>query len=82
MKPNVLQYEPHIALFVDNNDPLLFYRAIIQFAKHRLHPKGRIYMEIHENLGKEIKELFESGQFKVEIRKDLQGKERMARAER
>ena len=80
MQPNVVQYEPHTALFVDNNDPLLFYKAIADFGKHRLHANGTIYMEIHENLGNDVKTLFEREGYKVEVRKDMQGKERMVKA--
>ena len=82
MRPNVLQYEPHTALFVDNNDPLVFYKALVEFGKHRLHPHGVIYMEIHENLGQDITRLFETNGYHVELRKDMQGKNRMVKAER
>lgn len=82
MRPNVLQYEPHTALFVDNDDPLLFYKALLRFADHRLHTDGVIYMEIHEELGSQVRALFEEKGYAVEIRKDMQGKERMVRAGR
>lgn len=80
MKPNVIQYEPHTALFVDNNDPLLFYKALIEFGKHRLYANGTMYMEIHENLGADVKNLFETNGYTVEMRKDMQGKDRMVKA--
>jgi release factor glutamine methyltransferase len=81
MHPNVLLYEPHKALFVDNNDPLLFYKALVQFGKHRLYPGGRLYMEIHETLGREVVALFrQEGYDPVELRKDMQGKDRMVMA--
>ncbi len=80
MAPNVLQFEPHTALFVHNNDALVFYKAILEFGKHRLHPDGTIYMEIHENFSHEVKRLFEEGGYKVEVKKDMQGKNRMIRA--
>jgi release factor glutamine methyltransferase len=80
MRPNVLQYEPHIALFVDDNDPLLFYKALVDFGKHRLHQGGAFYMEVHENLAHQVKDLFESEGYQIEIRKDMQGKERMVKA--
>ncbi|RYY39917.1 MAG: peptide chain release factor N(5)-glutamine methyltransferase [Chitinophagaceae bacterium] len=80
MHGNVLRFEPHGALFVPDNDALLFYRAIAAFAKKRLHPGGRIYLEIHESLGTEVKALFEKeGYASVELRKDLQGKDRMVK---
>ena len=82
MNPNVVAHEPHTALFVPNNDPLLFYNTIAQFAKKRLYPDGVIYLEIHENLGKEVKSLFESEGYIVEVKKDMQGKNRMVKAAR
>jgi release factor glutamine methyltransferase len=83
MHPNVLLYEPHRALFVDNNDPLLFYKALAQFGKQRLYPGGRLYIEIHESLGQEVVALFrQEGYDPVELRKDMQGKDRMVRAGR
>jgi len=80
MNGNVLRYEPHLALFVPDQDALLFYRAIACFGHRRLHDSGTIYLEIHENLGAEVKELFlQEGYKHVEIRMDMQGKERMVR---
>jgi release factor glutamine methyltransferase len=80
--PNVLNYEPHQALFVPDDDPLVFYRALAQFAKIRLHPGGSIYMEIHEDLGNRVTGLFnEQGYTKIELRKDMQGKDRMVKVE-
>jgi release factor glutamine methyltransferase len=80
MRRNVLDYEPHTALFVPTDDPLLFYKALIAFAKKRLYPKGSIYMEIHEDLGKDVVSLFDKEGYEVELRKDMQGKERMVKA--
>ena len=80
MQPNVLQYEPHTALFVDDNDALVFYKALLHFGKHRLYTNGIIYMEIDENSASDIKALFENDGYVVEVRKDMQGKERMVRA--
>jgi len=81
MHQNVLQHEPHLALFVDNDDPLLFYRAIAQFALQQLSPGGSIYVEIHEDLGAITQQLFtDSGFSKVEVKKDMQGKDRMIKA--
>ena len=82
MRPNVLNYEPHTALFVPNNDALLFYKAIAHFAKKRLHDGGFIYLEIHEELGEAVANLFKSeGYLEVELRKDMQGKKRMVKVE-
>jgi release factor glutamine methyltransferase len=80
MNKNVLDYEPHLALFVANNDPLLFYKAIAGFALLKLLPGGTIYAEIHEDLGTATRALFlEKGFTEVEVRKDLQEKDRMIR---
>jgi len=80
MRPNVLNYEPHTALFVPNDDALVFYKAIALFAKKRLYRKGIIYLEIHEELSEEVASLFKSeGYNSVEIRRDMQGKNRMVK---
>ena len=80
MRPNVLQYEPHLALFVDDDDPMLFYKALLDFGKHRLHTGGAFYMEVHEDLAQQVKKLFEIEGYQTEIKKDMQGKERMVKA--
>lgn len=81
MQPNVLNFEPHTALFVPNDDALLFYKAIAQFAKKRLYRNGAIYLEIHEELGAAVAGLFEQeGYPQVELKKDMQGKNRMVKA--
>jgi len=78
MAPNVLNYEPHKALFVPDNDALLFYEAIAQFGKEHLSAGGSIFAEIHETLANNVDRLFRShGYTFTEIRKDMQGKERM-----
>jgi len=76
MHTNVLNFEPHTALFVEDNDPLIFYKAIHDFCKNHLNTKGAVFLEINEGLGKETAELFNSS-FTVEIKKDMQNKERM-----
>ncbi|MFN8166681.1 MAG: peptide chain release factor N(5)-glutamine methyltransferase [Bacteroidia bacterium] len=82
MQPHVLDYEPHLALFVPDHDPLKFYSHIIRLSKSSLNPGGRLYFEINEQFGQEIKELLQKQNFgKVNIVKDLQGKERMITAE-
>jgi release factor glutamine methyltransferase len=80
MHPNVVNYEPHSALFVPDDDPLIFYKAIAAFSKKRLYPKGCIYLEINEDLGKDVVAIFEKEGFKMELKKDMQGKERMIKA--
>jgi len=78
MKKNVLEFEPATALFVPDDDSLVFYNAIADFGKEKLNEGGSIYVEIHENLGHQVKNLFElNGYNSVEMRKDLQGKDRM-----
>lgn len=82
MQKNVLRYEPHLALFVENDDPLLFYRHLAMFAQQKLLPCGSIYAEIHEDLGPATEALFrEYGFADTVIRKDMQGKDRMIRAQ-
>jgi release factor glutamine methyltransferase len=80
MHPNVLDYEPHTALFVPNEDALVFYDALAKFGKHRLYKNGCIYVEIHEDLGKDVTVLFQKDGYHVELRKDMQGKDRMVKA--
>lgn len=83
MSKNVVDYEPHIALFVNDTDPLLFYSAISDFALQHLFTNGKLYFEINEVLGRNVKELLEKKGFKcVEIKKDINGRDRMVVASR
>jgi release factor glutamine methyltransferase len=82
MHPNVIDYEPHTALFVPNDEALIFYQALADFGKQHLYANGSIYAEIHEDLAKEVINLFEKENYKVELRKDMQGKDRMIKARR
>jgi release factor glutamine methyltransferase len=78
---NVLGHEPHLALFVPDDDPLLFYRNIAKTAMMTLKPGGSLYVEINEALGHETAELFtELGLSSATIKKDLFGKDRFVRA--
>lgn len=78
MRDNVLKWEPHNALFVSNDDPLIFYRSILEFAKSHLKENGEIWFEINEFLGKEMTSLCkEFGFSNVKIHKDFRGKERI-----
>lgn len=78
IKRNVLDYEPHLALFVDDSDALLFYRKIAQLALKSLAPNGKLFFEINQYLGKETIELLEQLGFKnIELRKDFMGNDRM-----
>lgn len=80
MQKNVLQHEPHTALFVPDNDPLVFYKAIAEFGKTHLNKAGSIYCEIHENLGEPVTKLFHSHGYTSELKKDMQQKNRMIRS--
>jgi release factor glutamine methyltransferase len=83
MAANVLQYEPHTALFVDDNDPLLFYKAIAGFAASHLTKKGMVYLEIHEGMADGVIDVFKQKGFtRIELKKDLQGRDRMIRVEK
>ena len=78
IKLNVLEYEPHLALFVEDNDALLFYRKIAELALKNLAPNGRLYFEINQYLGKETVGLLEDLGFKnIELKKDIYGNDRM-----
>ncbi|HNU88111.1 MAG TPA: peptide chain release factor N(5)-glutamine methyltransferase [Ferruginibacter sp.] len=74
---NVTAFEPHLALFVPNRSPLIFYEKIAAFGKTNLLPKGKIYLETHEELAKETASLFMKDYQTVMIKKDMYGKERM-----
>ena len=83
MKNNVLDYEPHLALFVSDKDALIYYKRIIDFSKVHLQKEGLLFLEINEQKSVEIKELLENNGFKnVLIKKDMQGKNRMVKAVR
>ncbi|MEM6261140.1 MAG: peptide chain release factor N(5)-glutamine methyltransferase [Bacteroidota bacterium] len=76
----VRDYEPGLALFVPDNDPLLFYRVIATRGLSVLPPGGRLFFEIHESLGQEVVSLLENlGYENVELKQDLNGKDRMVR---
>ena len=77
---NVLNFEPPLALFVDDDDPLVFYRAILEFAKSNLSEKGSVYFEINENLFNEMESLLAAYRFsEIELKKDVFGKYRFIR---
>lgn len=81
IKPNVLNHEPHLALFVDDHDPLLFYRAICEFSIIYLKEKGTLYFEINQYLGKGMVDLMQTFSFEnVELKQDLFGNDRMVKA--
>lgn len=82
IKKNVLDNEPHLALFVEDNDALIFYRKIAELAQKNGSPNGQLFFEINQYLGKEMMELLEKMSFKnIELRKDIYGNNRMMKAE-
>ncbi|MGB5990482.1 MAG: peptide chain release factor N(5)-glutamine methyltransferase [Marinifilaceae bacterium] len=83
MQNNVLDYEPHTALFVEDNDPLIFYRTIAIFALDTLKEEGLLYFEINEALAKEMKEMLEEYSYKnIEIIKDINERNRIVKAQK
>lgn len=80
MHDNVLAYEPHLALFVENNNPLIFYTAIAEAGKILLNETGMIYVEIFEGLGNETALVFQSRGYHTVLKKDMQGKDRFIKA--
>ena len=79
--PNVLEHEPHLALFVTDEDPLLFYRKIGELAFDALTPSGSLFVEINQYLGEATVQLFRQiGFTQVELKKDIYGNDRMIRA--
>ena len=78
---NVLAFEPHLALFVSDEDPLIFYRKIAELAQQNLKPNGLLFFEINQYLGKETVSLLTDLGFKnIELRKDIYGNDRMVKA--
>ena len=82
IKKNVLDFEPHLALFVEDNDALIFYRKIAELAQKHLSQNGQLFFEINQYLGKETVDLIEKMGFKnIELRKDIYGNDRMIKAD-
>jgi release factor glutamine methyltransferase len=77
MDKNVVNYEPHNALFVPDDQPLLFYEKIAKFGQSHLNYNGKVFVETHEDYTKEVAALFSATYQQVLIKKDLFGKERM-----
>ncbi|MDO3625477.1 peptide chain release factor N(5)-glutamine methyltransferase [Mucilaginibacter sp. BT774] len=81
MQANVTDFEPHTALFVPEDDPLIFYKAIADFAANHLEKGGMLFFEINESYGKQIVEILSDKIFTdIELRKDMSGKDRMVKA--
>ena len=79
MQKNVLEHEPGLALYVKDNDPLIFYKKITKLAEEGLNPGGRIYFEINQYLGDQTLEIVTKAGFETELRKDIFGNDRMIR---
>ena len=78
IKKNVLDYEPHLALFVEDDDALIFYRKIAEIAQRNLIENGQLFFEINQYLGSEMKDLLQNMNFKnIELKKDIYGNDRM-----
>ena len=75
--PNVLEHEPALALFVPDDNPLLFYDKIATIATHNLAPQGRLFFEINQYLGDPMCQMLQQKGFYTELRKDLNGNDRM-----
>ena len=80
MSLNVIDHEPATALFVPDDNALIFYKGIADFGKKHLTKNGIIYMEMNESFGKKISSMFQSEGYKTVIKNDMQGKERMIKA--
>ena len=81
MQKNVLQYEPHLALFVDDEDAMKFYKAIAEFGLKHLNENGQLFFEINEMMSKQICDLLNQYRYlNIELKKDLQNKDRMIKA--
>jgi release factor glutamine methyltransferase len=82
MKAHVLEHEPHLALFVENENPLIFYQRIAENARQKLNPNGWLFFEINPDYSKEISNLLtDLGFVNIELMKDLQGRYRMLKAQ-
>lgn len=81
MKSNVLDFEPHLALFVDNNSPLIFYKKIADLAYCTLNKGGKLFFEINEQFGEQTKSMLKNvGFVNIELKKDINDKDRMIKA--
>ncbi|HPI53069.1 MAG TPA: peptide chain release factor N(5)-glutamine methyltransferase [Chitinophagaceae bacterium] len=82
LSTHVVQAEPALALFVTNNDPLQFYKAIQQMALQQLRPEGLIFFELHQSFAIQVHELFSTEEWESELRNDMFGNARMLKAQR
>lgn len=79
---NVSRYEPHLALFEPSGQALIFYHKIAKFAKTHLNEEGKIFVEIHEDFGKQVLQIFIDAGYEAELKKDMFGKDRFVVAEK
>lgn len=79
---NVVGHEPHLALFVTDENAFIFYEKIASFAKKNLKEEGKIFVEVHEDYANEVEKIFPEKNFKTEFKKDIYGRERMVKAYR
>lgn len=82
MNNRVLDFEPHQALFVTNQDPLQFYKAILKFAQNHLNENGAIYVELNRDYGEQTELLFKNQGYLTNLRKDMYGNTRMLKAQK
>ena len=82
LEKNVVEYEPHLALFVEDCDPFIFYKKIALFAEMHLHLNGKIYVEVHEKFADKVMDIFQQYKFTAIIKKDIYSNDRMIRATR
>ena len=82
LEKHVRDYEPELALFVPDDDPIIFYKLIGQLALEKLMPGGAVYLEIHHDYAKEIMDWYWKNGFSLELRKDFSGNNRMIKAEK
>jgi len=81
MRENVLLHEPHLALFVSNDDPLIFYKEIIRFANTHLKHAGSLFFEIHDQLAEQVVSLLSANNYdQIFLKKDMQDRDRMISA--
>ena len=77
IRANVIDFEPHLALFVEDSDPLIFYRKILELSQNIIKPNGKLYFEINQYLGRETFQLVEKYNFKnIQLKKDIYGNDR------
>jgi len=80
--PHVLNFEPHQALFVTNNDPLQFYKAIEGFAAAKLKPSGMLFLELHRDFAEATRDYYTAMGWVAELKQDMQENDRMLRCYR